>query len=307
MTVTPSRTGDPRPGPRPDLRPGLRPGVRPWPRSSRVGDPGDLASVGSDDVVSADAVALEVPPAGVGVRALSALLDVLTVLVVTLVLYMVLSIATLSTDPALLAAAGILATVLGLVAYPTAIETLTRGQSVGRLAMGLRVVRDDGGPVSFQHALTRALVGVVEIFTFFGGPAFLTALVNPRGKRLGDLAAGTYVVRDRARLALPLPPSMPPELAAWAATADLAPPPPHLTLSVRQFLARAHTFEPRARHLLALRLADRLTAYVAPLPPPGTPPERFCCAVLAARRERDLGRLHAEEQNRLRLLRRRVR
>lgn len=279
--------------PAPGSTPAAGRGVRPWPRAA-----------GGVDLVSGEAVALELPPAGIGPRALAGAIDVAVVTATTGVLYLVFVLATISTDPALLAAAGLLATILGLVGVPTLVATLTRGHSLGKLAMGLRTVRDDGGPIAFQHALTRSLVAVVEVFVFFGVPALVVAALHPRGKRLGDVAAGTYVVRERVRLALPLPPPMPPPLAAWAADADVARPPAHLTLSVRQFLARAHTMEPRARHLLALRLADLLTDHVSPPPPPGTPPEAFCCAVLAARRERDVARLHREEQTRLRLLRR---
>ena len=48
----------------------------------------------------------------------------------------------------------------------------------------------------------RALIGFVEIYVFTGVPAFFSALMSSRGKRLGDYAAGTYVVRDRVRLRL---------------------------------------------------------------------------------------------------------
>lgn len=275
---------------------------RPWPRGGRGGASGYAGS--ADELVSGEAVALELPHAGLGPRILAGLLDLAVIGVGTSVLYTVFAVATVATDPALLAAATLLATIIGLVGVPTAVATLTRGSSVGKVALGLRTVRDDGGPISFQHALTRSLIAVVEVFVFLGVPAVVVAAVHPRGKRLGDVAAGTYVVSERVRLALPLPPPMPPPLVAWAAEADVARPPAHLTLAVRQFLARAHTMEPRARHVLALRLADLLSEHVSPLPPPGTPPEPFCCAVLAARRERDLVRLHREEQTRLRLLRR---
>ena len=59
------------------------------------------------------------------------------------------------------------------------------------------------------------------VWALFGVPALLTALLSGRGKRLGDLVAGTYVVRDRVRLHLPWPATMPPPLAGWAARADI--------------------------------------------------------------------------------------
>ena len=282
-----------------------RAGVRPWPRSGRVGDAGTLSALGDDDLVTGEAVALQLRPATIGSRVLAGFIDVACVGTAYVAISTVLALATIATDPALFEAATILSLVLAVIVTPATIETLTRGRSVGKIALGLRVVRDDGGPIVFHHAFTRSLIGVVELYGLVAAPAFLTALLHPRGKRLGDLAAGTYVISDRASLRLALPAPMPPPLAPWAATADIAPPPPHLVLAARQFLARAHTLEPRSRHVLALQLADQLHAYVAPPPPPGTPPEAFLCGVLAARRERDLQRLQRETRLRLRLLQRR--
>ena len=87
--------------------------------------------------------------------------------------------------------------VLIIVGYPVAFETLTRGRSLGKLALGLRVVRDDGGAARFRQALIRGLFEVVEIWILLGVPAIICSLLNSRGKRIGDLAAGTVVVRER--------------------------------------------------------------------------------------------------------------
>lgn len=279
--------------------------VRPWPGSGRVGDAGDLAALTSDDLVTGEAVALDLPSAPIGLRIASALLDVLSVGVAFVVLSIILAIATINTDDALFQAGAIVSLVLALIVLPTTLETLTRGRTVGKLVFGLRTVREDAGPISFQQAFTRALVGVPEIYLLLGAPAFLAALLSPRGKRLGDHAAGTYVVRERLRLGLPLPPPMPPQLAEWASRADVSAPPATLMLAVRQFLARAHTITPDARTAIGIRLADQLTDHVAPVPPPGTPPEAFLCAVIATRRDRDLARLHREARLRDRLLHRR--
>ena len=116
--------------------------------------------------------------------------------------------------------------------------------------MGLRTVRDDAGPISFHHAFVRQLVGVVEIWVLSGVPALISALVSPKGKRLGDYLAGTYVVRDRVPLRLPRPVQMPPYLAQWAATADIAPLPDALAVAMRQLVGRAATLTPSARERL---------------------------------------------------------
>jgi uncharacterized RDD family membrane protein YckC len=261
----------------------------------------EFATLTTDDLVTGEAVALDLPPAGLGSRIASGLIDVTVSFGLLVALVLGLAIAALQTDAALLQVAMLASVIVSLVVFPTTIETLTRGKSLGKLAMGLRAVRDDAGPISFQHAFVRALIGVVEIYAFFGGPAFFSALISPRGKRLGDYAAGTYVVRDRVRLNLPLPAAMPPPLAAWAAQADMATLPTGLALAVRQFLGRLPQIDPASRAAIGDRLATAVSEYVAPAPPPGTPPEAFLAAVIAARRDRDGARLAREAELRRRL------
>ncbi|WP_036508393.1 RDD family protein [Nocardioides sp. URHA0020] len=265
----------------------------------------EFATLTTDDLVTGEAVALDLPAASLGARIASGLIDVIVVFALLLALVLGLVIAALQTDDALLSVAVLAALIVSWVVFPTAIETLTRGKSLGKLALGLRTVRDDAGPISFHHAFVRALVGVVEIYLFFGGPAFFCALISPRGKRLGDYAAGTYVVRDRVRLTLPPPTPMPPPLATWAAQADLASLPTGLALAVRQFLGRIHQIDPASRASIGARLAAQVSEHVAPPPPPGTPPEAFLAAVVAARRDRDSARLARDAELRRRLAARR--
>jgi uncharacterized RDD family membrane protein YckC len=261
----------------------------------------EFATLTTDDLVTGEAVALDLPAASLGSRIASGLIDVAVTLGLLLALILGLVVAALQTDEALIQVAMIAAIVVSLVVFPTTIETLTRGKSLGKLALGQRTVRDDAGPISFQHAFVRSLVGVVEIYLFLGGPAFFSALISPNGKRLGDHAAGTYVVRDRVRLNLPLPTAMPPPLAAWAAQADMAALPTGLALAVRQFLGRLPQIDPASRATIGGRLAVQVSEYVAPAPPPGTPPEAFLAAVIAARRDRDSARLAREAELRRRL------
>jgi hypothetical protein len=181
-----------------------------------------------------------------------------------------------------------------MVAIPATSETLSRGKTLGHLALGLRTVRDDAGPIQFRHAMTRAMVGVLEIYSCLGMPALICAVFNRRGKRFGDLLAGTYVVRDRQRVSLPPPPQMPPHLATWAAGADIAPLPDALAVTIRQFLARTGTFAPGVREELAHRLLAEATPYMAPAPPAGNHPEWVLMALLAERRNRDTARLERE-------------
>ena len=262
---------------------------------------GEFATLTDDDLVTGEAVALDLPPASLGARIVSGLIDIIaTVATLIIVVLLVLPVA-LQTDDALMWVAYVGTMITVFLVVPTAFETLTRGRSLGKLAMGLRTVRDDAGPISFQHAFVRALIGFVEIYAFSGVPAFFSALLSSKGKRLGDYAAGTYVVRERVVLRLPMPAPMPPPLARWAASADIASLPTGLAVAVRQFLGRSGQIDPAVRHELAARLADQARPYVAPAPPPGTPPEAFLAAVIAARRDRDHQRLYREAMLRHRL------
>ncbi|MFN8193307.1 MAG: RDD family protein [Nocardioidaceae bacterium] len=263
------------------------------------------ATLTADDLVTGEAVALDLPPASVTHRVVSGLIDLVVTFVLFFAVVLIAFAATISTDEALMRIGMVGTLVTVFLVYPTAFETLTRGRSLGKLAMGLRTVRDDAGPISFQHAFVRSLIGIVEIYPTLGGPAFISSMLSARGKRLGDYAAGTYVVRDRVSLRLNPPPLMPPRLAGWAASADIAALPNGLALAVRSFLGRAWQIDPATRQDLGVRLADEVSRYVAPLPPPGTPPDAFLAAVIAARRDRDSARLQRENALRLRLTSRR--
>lgn len=248
-----------------------------------------------EETVTGEGVALELPVANLGMRALSGLIDVILHVLLLIVAFQVTSALTDASSNAVFET-GYLLTIVGvLVGVPTLSETLFRGRTLGKLITGLRVVRDDGGPISFRHALTRALVGWVEVYLLTGMGAVVSALVTPRVKRLGDLAAGTYVVSERSRLSLPEPPSPPPALAGWASRADLAALPPDLAVAVRQFLPRAPSLMPQARAELGQQLLARVLPLVAPPPPAGHHPETILRAVVAERYQRDVARLRREQ------------
>jgi uncharacterized RDD family membrane protein YckC len=257
--------------------------------------------LGTDDVLTGEAVALDLPPATVAVRLVSSFLDLVTDAVVGVATLLIGLTVIAGGDAAQFATVAVLAWVLGFVVTPTAQESLLHGKTLGKLALGLRTVRDDSGPISFRHALVRALVGVVEGPLLSFVPAFISELVNGRGKRLGDFVAGTYVVRDRFRLLLPPPVPMPPELEQWARRADVVALPDGLALAVRQFLARTHRLNPQSRVALGSQLCGQVLRYAAPSPPPHAHPEAVLAAVLATRRERDAARLHRDGELRDRL------
>jgi uncharacterized RDD family membrane protein YckC len=178
------------------------------------------------------------------------------------------------------------------IVYPTAMETFTNGRSLGKRAMGLRVVREDGGPIRVRHALTRTLVGVAVEWPGLIMPlvtwvvSMLTMTFSPRGRRLGDLAAGTFVVHERSPADWGWVPAMPPPLAGWAATLDLSGVDDELALAARHFLARSRTIREPYHTRFAYGLADEVAARIPQTPPPGTPPWLYLAAVLAERRRR---------------------
>jgi uncharacterized RDD family membrane protein YckC len=247
------------------------------------------------NLVTGDAVLLDVQIAQLPVRAVSALIDI-TVVVLGFFLALPLWATMLSQfDDALITAVLIVFIVLLQVGYPVIFETATRGRSVGKIVMGLRVVSEDGGPERFRQALFRALAAVVEIWGLLGSPAVICSLLSPRGKRLGDVFAGTVVISERGPAAPP-PPSMPPTLAWWAASLQLSGLRPEAFEVARQFLARGAGLEPRLRDAMAYRLAGDMVAQISPPPPPGTPPQLVLAAVLAERHRRELARLQAVPQ-----------
>lgn len=245
-------------------------------------------------VVTGEAVQLELRPATFASRAVSGTIDVILQVGALIVLFVVSAELSWGIDDAAASALILSIVVLILVGVPVLTETLTRGRTVGKLVMGLRTVRDDGGPIRFRHAFVRGLLEFVEVFLLFGVPALFSSLISARGKRLGDVVAGTYVVRERGA-AKPAPSAvMPWHLESWARHADIARLPDGMALAVRQFLGRAPTLHLASRQSLGLELAQAVSPYVAPLPPQGTHPEDFLAAVLAERRRRDVERLARE-------------
>ncbi|MCQ2001707.1 RDD family protein [Arthrobacter zhaoxinii] len=247
-------------------------------------------------IVTGEAVVLELRPAGFAARMVSALIDVVVQVLVFVGLLLLVARAVEASDPALARALSLSLVVLMFVVVPAAVETLTRGKSLGRLAMGLRIVRDDGGSVRFRHAIIRSFTAVLEIYMLAGSLAFMVALFNSKSKRLGDLLAGTYALRDRVVAPLPQLVEAPPELAGWADLADMGRLPDGLARRISRFLAQSDRMTGSARTVLAAELAGETTAHVSPQPPPGTHPEAYLRAVVAERRDRDYVRLDRQRQ-----------
>lgn len=243
------------------------------------------------ELVTGEAVALELRPARLPSRALAVLLDLAVAVAVYVAVTIALMVATASLDVAAQTALSIATFVLVLVGGPIAVETLSHGRSLGKMACGLRVVRDDGGPIRFRHSLVRGLIGVIEILMTLGVIACVASLVSARGRRLGDVFAGTLVVRERVPFSSAgfMPPP-PPWLAGRFSGLDLSAVPDDLWLAVRQYLARMGQLDPRVGWAMAERLAADVAARTGAPVPREVPPPAYLAAVLQERQAREARR-----------------
>jgi uncharacterized RDD family membrane protein YckC len=251
------------------------------------------------DLVTGDGVVLELRAAKLPSRAIAFGIDLL-VMCPVVVAVLILAFNAAADDPWLTGAAALAGYVGVFVGYPVTMETLTRGRTLGKMALGLRVVRQDGGPIRFRHALARGLAGLIVDFGGFsastGVVAVIVSLLSKQGRRVGDMLAGTLVVRERQSVPRSTMLEMPPPLADWAESVQLSGLSDALALQVRQFLSRVDQLDPEYRHALGHKLAGQIAAVVSPPPPYGTPPEAYLTAVLVMRRRREEIRLAAARQ-----------
>jgi uncharacterized RDD family membrane protein YckC len=239
-------------------------------------------------LVTGDAVVLDLRPAGFATRAAAIAIDALVQMIALAVLMVLVAWMSFGVDMAATSAVLLAGTVLIFVGYPTAFETISRGRSLGKMALGLRVVGTDGSPERFRQALGRALAGFVEIWMVTGVIALITSMINRDGRRVGDFVAGTMVVEERTgrRRVEHIP--MPPQLAGWAAGAELSGLSDETAAAARQYVLRYQELAEHTRHEMGARLADQVAAQISPPPPPGTTPPYFLAAVLAERRRRSM-------------------
>jgi uncharacterized RDD family membrane protein YckC len=242
-------------------------------------------------IVTPEAVLLEFETAGVGSRAIARIIDAIGQTSILYALVFAVGLSSLGGSVSTTAAVIVfLVGVLGvLFGYPITFQALWNGRTPGKAAMGLRVVTVEGAPIRFRHATVREVVGLVDFFIPPGGAtAILSALFTRRTQRLGDLAAGTIVLRERtasqqsaAMVFRPFPGWEP-----YTASLDVA----ALTAEdygvVRSFLIRVGHLDSGARIALAAKLATPIAAKLHHTPPPGVHPEHFLLSVAAAYQHR---------------------
>jgi uncharacterized RDD family membrane protein YckC len=173
-------------------------------------------------VATPERVSFDYQVAGLGTRAIAQLLDLLIVVGILIAL----SLASLAAGMVLNSTVvsdiiSILGTFIVVFGYFWASEAIWSGQTIGKKAFRLRAIGDRGEPLTFAQAGIRNIVRIVDFLPYGYGVGLVVLFINGKGKRLGDLAAGTIVVKDSDHVWLwQLPGARPHEVQA------VPPPPP---------------------------------------------------------------------------------
>lgn len=203
-------------------------------------------------IATPEGVQLALPLAGLGTRFMSTMIDLTLGFAVAFAFTLAAWAIFGDVGAAIVSAASLLSVV---VLYNVIFEVAGGGRTLGHRAAGLRVVTDSGAPVGLRASLIRNTIRIVEL-AFFYIPSVISILVTAGNQRLGDIAAGTLVIRDAhaPRYETPKTTVPPAQFATWDVTGldeqEVA--------AVRAFLDRRHTFAPGARAALAADLAAKL-------------------------------------------------
>jgi uncharacterized RDD family membrane protein YckC len=244
-----------------------------------------VVATAAKGIVTPDAVVLEFEIASVASRSLAQGLDVLVRFGLLWVLsFVAVAFGTTgsSTPTIIIVVVGLFLIVFG---YPAILEARWNGQTVGKRVFGLRVVTVEGAPVRFRHASIRSLLQIVDFFLPpLGVSATFVALLNRQSQRLGDVFAGTIVLRERTGAAFPIPVSFPPMYGfeLYAQSLDVGGITPEQYAVIRSFLLRVSALTPGARAHLGTRLANAVALSMHHTPPTQVTPETFLVSVAAA-------------------------
>lgn len=270
---------------------GVEPGQ--WGRRDGVVDEPRFDSASIDGIITPEAVVLDVETAGFASRILAGLIDLSIQLVLLFFFLMIVAVAFAGDESGTLTAFAI-GFFLMLFGYPITFETLLRGRTPGKMLLGIRAVTNEGAPIRLRETTLRAMGGVVDKLLPPGGiTGALFVLFTPRHQRVGDLIAGTMVIRDPERFVVTpaLWFSAPPGLEGYAETID----PTAITVDqytvIRSFLTRGTALAPAVRAAIGRDLANMLAEEVRHSPPQWVPPEAFLiCAMARYQRRNGPGR-----------------
>jgi uncharacterized RDD family membrane protein YckC len=212
-------------------------------------------------IATAEGVELELELAGMGSRGSARVIDVLLQFVILIVVWIIfgVSVGDSGLSDALIAVIGTVTTFVVIWGYDTLFEAFNAGQTPGKRRLSIRVVSEAGGGLTFRMAAIRNVLRIVDEGTLLIA-AFISIARSPRNQRLGDMAAGTLVIRESKpaqRAELQLRESswrLLEQAGAWDTTAigadDLS--------TIRQFLDRRADLPPDRRRELADGIAGRL-------------------------------------------------
>ncbi len=238
-------------------------------------------------VVTPEGVVLRFRAAGIASRTLAKMLDVtiqFTALFIGLILTGIVS-----------AASTTLATIVLVVlafaifyGYPIILETWWNGRTIGKAALGIRVLTTEGGPVRLRHSAIRSMIATFDFFVPSPGGllALAFALLTARSQRLGDLAAGTIVIRVPRVGQWPVYFPTTAETAGLAGVLDTGALTARQYALIRELMLRITEMRPEARYAMTEQVADRVAVAIGAVRPRGLGAEPFLLAVLNAHQAR---------------------
>ena len=187
-----------------------------------------------------------------------------------------------------------------LVVLPIVSETLWRGRTPGKWAMGIRIVTMDGSPISFRHAMVRGVFQLIEVYV----PIGLVPLVFARrSRRLGDLVAGTFGLAERSFGSVVTATVFTPPwgLEDLVAGLDVSRMTDGQYVFLRSVLLRLVDMSDAARAHVSGQVAARLEPLLGLQRPPWLAPEQFLVCVAGALQVRSgtLDRAWVLEQGRI--------
>lgn len=241
-----------------------------------------------EGIVTPEAVLLEFADAGLGSRSLAFVVDLVVRGAIAWVVFLILATTGFVLDETVVVVVSIVTVFAVLLVYPAACETVWNGRTPGKMVFGLRAVTVEGSPVRFRHAAIRSALGLVDFLLGAGTIAILAALATRRSQRLGDLAAGTVVIRERQAStgSRPVEFRPPPGWERYAATLDVSALRDDGYVLIRSFLLRVHDLAPDARRARATSLATSVARILDAPFPVGTDAEAFLVAVATAHQAR---------------------